>query len=66
MKDTYKTTNVHPPVVEKDVVNKEYYDNNFLSSNKKLNILNKTITELRKGNFEEVTTGQLNENIIVL
>ena len=24
MKDTYKITNVHPPLDEKDVVNKEY------------------------------------------
>ena len=26
MKDTYKITNVHPPIDEKDVVNKEYCD----------------------------------------
>ena len=64
MKHTYETTNVHPPIVEKDVINKEYYDNNLLSSNKKLNILSKAITELRKGDFEKFTTGQLNANII--
>ena len=29
MKDTYKITNVHPPIDEKDVVNKEYCDNNL-------------------------------------
>ena len=28
MKDTYKITNVHPSTDEKDVVNKEYCDNN--------------------------------------
>ena len=32
MKDTYKITNVHPPTDEKDVVNREYCDNNLLSS----------------------------------
>ena len=32
LKDTYKVTNVHPPIDEKDVVNKEYCDNNILSS----------------------------------
>ena len=61
MKDTYKITNLHPLIDEKDVVNKEYCDNNFLSSNKK--ILSKNITELRKGEFDKVTTKplQLNE-----
>ena len=29
MKDTYKITNVHPPIDEKDVVNKEFCDNNL-------------------------------------
>ena len=29
MKDNYKITNVHSPIDEKDVVNKEYCDNNF-------------------------------------
>ena len=32
MKDSYKITNVHPLIDEKDVVNKEYCDNNLLSS----------------------------------
>ena len=49
MKDTYKITNVHPPIDEKDVVNKNYCDNNLLSSNNKIDILCKNITELRKG-----------------
>ena len=44
MKDTYKITNLHPPISQKDFVNKEYCDNNLLSSNNKLNILNKNIT----------------------
>ena len=66
MKDTYKITNVHPPIDEKDVVNKDYCDNNLLSSNNKLDILSKNITELRKGKFEEVTIGRLNANIIGL
>ena len=35
MKDTFKITNVRPPIAEKDVVNKEYCDNNLLSSSKK-------------------------------
>ena len=39
MKDTYKITNVQPPIDEKDVVNKEYCENNLLSSNKKIDIL---------------------------
>ena len=29
MKDTYKITNGHPPIDEKDVVNKEFCDNNL-------------------------------------
>ena len=63
MKDTYKITHVHPPIDEKDVVNKEYCDNNLLSSNNKIDILRKNITELRKGEFDKVTTKtlQLNE-----
>ena len=63
MKDTYKFTNVHPPINEKDVVNKEYCDNNLLSSSNKIDILSKNITELRKGDFDKVTTKtlQLNE-----
>ena len=63
MKDTYKITNVHSPIDEKDVVNKEYCDNILLSSNNKIDILSKNITELRKGEFDKVTTKtlQLNE-----
>ena len=63
MKDTYKITNVHPPIDEKDVVNKEYCDNNLLSSNNKIDILRRNITELRKEEFDKVTTKtlQLNE-----
>ena len=48
MKDTYKITNVHPPIDEKDVVNKECCDNNLLSSDNNIDILSKNITELRK------------------
>ena len=44
MKDTYKITNVHPPIDENDVVNKEYCDNNLLSSTKKNDILRRNIT----------------------
>ena len=63
MKDAYKITNVHPPIDEEDVVNKEYCDNNLLSSSNKIDILSKNITELRKGDFDKVTTKtlQLNE-----
>ena len=63
MKDTYKITNVQPPIDEKDVVNKEYCDNNLLSSSNKIDISNRIITELRKGDFGKVTTKtlQLNE-----
>ena len=62
MKDTYKITNVHPPIVEKDV-NEKYCDNNLLSSISKIDILSKNITELRKSEFDKVTTKtlQLNE-----
>ena len=59
MKDTYKITNVHPPIDEKDVVNKEYCDNNLLSSSNKIDILRRNITELRKGEFDKVTTKTL-------
>ena len=63
MKDTYKITYVNPPIDEKDVVNKEYCDNNLLSSKNKIDILSNNITELRKGEFDKVTTKilQLNE-----
>ena len=40
-KDTYKITNVHPPIDEKVVVNIEYCDNNLLSSYNKTDILSK-------------------------
>ena len=40
MKDTYKITDVHPPINEKDV-NKDYCDNKLLPSNNKLNILSR-------------------------
>ena len=50
----------------KEAVNKDYYDNNLLSSNNKTDILSKNITELRKGEFEEVTSGQLKAKIIQL
>ena len=63
MKDTYKIITVHPPIDEKDVVNKVYCDNNLLSSNNKIEIFSENITELRKGEFDKVTTKtlQLNE-----
>ena len=63
MKNTYKNTNVHPPTDEKDVVNKGYCDNNLLSSSNKIDILSRNITEIRKGDFDKVTTKtlQLNE-----
>ena len=63
MKDSYKITNVHPPIDEKDVVNKEYCYNNLLSSSNKIDILIRNITEIRKGDFYKVTTKtlQLNE-----
>ena len=44
MKDTYKSTNVHPPIDQKDVVKGEYCDNNLLSPNFKIDILSKNIT----------------------
>ena len=54
---------VHPPINEKDAVNKEYCDNNLLSSSNKIDILSRNITELRKSDFDKVTTKtlQLNE-----
>ena len=63
LKNTYKITNVHPPIDKKDVVNKEFYDNVLLSSPNKKDILSRNITELRKGDFDKVTTKtlQLNE-----
>ena len=66
MNDTYKITNVHPPTDEKDVVHKEYCDNNILSSSNKIDILSRNITEIRKGDFDKVITKtlQLNEREI--
>ena len=71
MKDTYKMTSLHPPIDEKDVVNKEYCENNLLCSSNKIDILSKNITELRKGDFDKVTTEtlilnetQVNEELI--
>ena len=64
MKDIYKITNVHPPIDEKDVVNKEYCDNNLLSSSNKFDILCKNITELRRGDFDKVTTKTIQLNKI--
>ena len=63
MKDTYKIINVHPPIDEKNVVIKEYCDNNLLSCSNKIDILSKNITKLRKGEFDKITTKtlQLNE-----
>ena len=59
MKDTYKITNKHTPIDEKDVVNKEYCANNLLSSSNKIDNLRRKITELRKGEFDKVTTKTL-------
>ena len=64
MKDCYKKANVHPPIDEKDVANKEYFDNILLSSSNKIDILSKIITELRKGDFDKVTTKTLQLNKI--
>ena len=66
IKDTYKITNVHPPIDEKDVVNKNYCDNNLLSSKNRIDFFWKNITELRKGEIEAATTGQLNADLIGL
>ena len=72
MKDTYIITNVHLAIDEKDVVNKEYCDNNLLSSSIKINILSRNLTEIRKGDFDKVTTKtlqlnkiQVNEELII-
>ena len=66
MKDTYQITNVQPPIDQKDVVNKEYYDNNFLSSNNQIDISNSNITELRKGYNQlklDIDNKKFNQNI---
>ena len=64
MKDTYKITNVKPPIDEKTVFNKECCDNNLLPASNKIDILGKNITELRKGDFDKVTTKSLQVNEI--
>ena len=66
MKDTYEIASVHPLTDEKNVVNKEYCDNNLFSSSNNLDIFCRNITELRKGDFDKVTTKsvQLNETQI--
>ena len=64
MKDTYKITNVHPPIDEKDVVDKDYCDNNLLSSSNKIDVLSKNITDLRKGDFDKITSKTLQLNKI--
>ena len=61
MKDTYKISNVHPPIYEKDV-NKECCENNLLCSNNKIDSLSKNITELREGEFDKVTSKTLQLN----
>ena len=48
MENTYKITNVNPPIDGKDVVTKEYCDNKLLSSSNKIDILGKNITEVKK------------------
>ena len=66
MKDTYKITNVHPPLNDKAVVNKEYCDNNLLSSNNKTDLLSRNITELRKEHNQlklEIDNKKFNQNI---
>ena len=66
LKDTYKITILHPPSDEKAVVNKEHCHNNLFSSSNKVHILSRNITELRKGDFDKITTKtlQLNETQI--
>ena len=63
-KDIYRITNIHPSIDENDVVNKEYCDNNLLSSSNKIDILIINITEIRKGDFDKVTTKSLQLNKI--
>ena len=62
MKDTYKITNVQPPLDVKDVVNKEFCDNNLLCSSNKIDILCKNLTELRRGDYDKVTAKNLQLN----
>ena len=62
IKNTYKITNVHHPLAEKDVVNKEYCDNNLSSSDKKIIISSKKITEPSKSEIDKITTKNLQLN----
>ena len=71
MKKIYRITNVRPFIDENDIVNKEYCDNNLLSSSNKIDILIINITEIRKGDFDKVTAKsfqlnkiQVNEKLI--
>ena len=64
MKDIYRITNVYPSIDENDVVNKEYCYNNLLSSSNKIDILIINITEIKKGDFDKVTTKSLQLNKI--
>ena len=64
IKGTYKITNVHQTIDEKTVVNKEYCDENLLSSSNQIDIFNRNITELRKGDFDKATTKRLQLNKI--
>ena len=59
MKNTYEITNVHPPMDEEDVINEKFCDNKLLSSSNKIYYLIKNITDLRKGEFDKVTTKTL-------
>ena len=53
---------IHPPLDEKDVVNKEYSDKNLLTSSSKIDFLSKNITELITYDFDKVTTKSLQLN----
>ena len=59
MKDNYNITNVHPPIDEKYVVNKEFCDKNLLSGSKIIDISSKNTTEIRKGDFDRVRANTL-------
>ena len=62
MKDTYKITNIHPPIDEQDAVSKKFCVSNLLSSSNKINILSKNITELRKIELDKVKTKTIKLN----
>ena len=55
---------MHLPIEEKDVVNIQYCDNNLFSTSNIIDISIKNITELRKGDFDKVTTKILQLNKI--